>query len=359
MATFGSASAPSQIIKNLDALFSTSLASYKKKLTDNIGAINAFFFEIMKKKLYTSDSGSHIEVPLLYALTSADSYDGYDELPMTTIDGITSAVYQWAQCAVPITISIKEIKQNAKKIVNLMDAKQKQASMGMQEYFSRSFLWGAAADGGNLYDARTSSVNGSSSIDPIGKLIDFDPTQARTVGNIPQGTYTFWRNVTKTSSATTYDGLIKEMMNFANTLALGTGGSADTYMVDQITFELISFALYQRYRETSSDANYPFQNLKWGNARIVMEDKVPDAYSGLTNTATYGTVYGLNTDFMNITYEENSDFELLKDDSGKAFQKPINQDARVAHLAWMGATTVSNRRKLGVFGKIARTLTTT
>lgn len=357
MATFGSASAPSQIIKNLDALFSTSLASYKKKLTDNIGATNAFFFEIMKKKLYTSDSGSHIEIPLLYALTEADSYDGYDELPMTTIDGITSAVYQWAQCAVPITISMKEIKQNAKKIVNLMDAKQKQASMGMQEYFSRAFLHGAGAQGGNLYDARTSTVNGSSSIDPIGKLIDFDPTQARTVGNIPQGTYTFWRNVTKTSAATTYDGLLKEMMNFNNTLSLGTGGGPDVFMCDQTTFELLSFAFYQRYRQTDSDANYPFQNLKWGNSRIVMEDKVPDAYSNST-TLTYGTIYGLNTDFMNVSYEESSDFELLKED-GKAFQKPINQDARVAHLGWMGATTVSNRRKLGVFGKVARTLALT
>lgn len=357
MATFGSGAAPSQIIKNLDALFSTSLAAYKKKLTDNIGAINAFYYEIMKRKMYESDSGTHIEVPLMYALTEADSYDGYDELPMNTVDGITNAVFQWAQCAVPITISMKEIKQNAKKIVNLMDAKQKQADMGMQEYFSRAFLWGAGADGGSIAATRTSSINGSSSITPLGLMIKFDPTTSTVIGNINQSTSTWWRNKTKTSAATTYDALLRELRNIHLTCSRGTGGAPDVLLVDQVTFELIEFAFLQRYRQTKSDSAYPFENLMWGNTRIVMEDKVPDAFSDLTNTDTYGSVYLLNTQYYKVTYEEDSDFKLLKDENGKAFQKPINQDARVAHMAWMGNTTMSNRRKQGVFGKIARTLT--
>lgn len=357
--TLGNGSAVNQVVKNLDALFSTSLAGYRKTMVDNIGSINAFFFEVMKKKLYKEESGSEIRVPLLYELGTADSYSGYDELPTTPNEGITQAVYEWRQAAAPIVISMKEIKQNVNKIVGLMDAKQKQAEMGFQEYFNRSMLWGALADGGNIYDPRVSGVNGSYSVDPLGKLVDFSPSSSRSVGGINQSTYSWWRNVTKTSAATTYDGLLKEFMNFHNTLSLGTGGRPDIYLVDQTTFELLSFAFYQRYRETKTDANYPFENIRWGNATIVMEDKVPDVYTGATSAATYGTIYGLNTQFMSVSYEKDSDFQLLRDENGKAFQKPTNQDARVAHLGWMGNTTVSNRRKQGVFGKIARTLTLT
>jgi hypothetical protein len=355
--TFGASGSPSQIIKNLDALFSTSMAAYKKTLTDQIGASNPVFFEILKKKLYDSDSGTHIEVPLLYALTDADSYSGYDELPTTPVDGITSAVFEWAQCAVPISISMKEIKQNAKKIVNLMETKQKQAEMGLQEYFNQAFMWGAANDGvSSLSTIRTSPVNGSNSITPLGRLVKFDPTTTTSIGNIDQGANTWWRNQTKTSAATTYDGFLKEFMNIFNTCALGTGGKPDIVVIDQISWELLSFALYARYRATSTDTNYPFPNLQWNGATIVMEDKTPDAYTDVKVATTYGSAYFLNTQFLKLTHEEGSDFELLKDENGKAFQKPTNQDSRLAHMAWMGNTTISNRRKQGVLGKIARTL---
>jgi hypothetical protein len=89
-----------------------------------------------------------------------------------------------------------------------------------------------------------------------------------------------------------------------------------------------------------------------------MDDKVPDVYSGTISAATYGSAFFINSAFFKLIYERESDFVLLKDENGKSFQKPVNGDSRVAHIAWMGNTTVSNRRKQGVMGKIARTLST-
>src|ERR1022692_2316246 len=150
MVTFGSGSAPSQVTLNLDGLFGISLAAYRKTLVDNIGAINAFFHELIKSELYESqDGGSYIQEPLMYALTPADSYDGYDELSTLPTDGITDAIYQWRQCAAPVVYSMKEIKQNKQKIVDLVKARIMQCEMGLQEYFSQSLLWGAAAEGGS------------------------------------------------------------------------------------------------------------------------------------------------------------------------------------------------------------------
>src|SRR5277367_4577830 len=94
--TFGSSVAPSQVTLNLDSLFGLSLAAYRKELIDNIGETNAFFFEVISRELYESqDGGSYIQTPLMYALQSADAYDGYDELSTVPVDGITDSIFQW------------------------------------------------------------------------------------------------------------------------------------------------------------------------------------------------------------------------------------------------------------------------
>lgn len=360
--TFGSSSAPSQITINFDSLFAQSLAAYRKTLVDNIGQTNAFFFEMIKRELYESQSGgTDIRTPLMYALAIADSYDGYDELSTLPTDGVTDSVYQWRQCAVPVAYSMKEVIQNKNGIRNLVKTRMKQAEMGLQEYFSQALMWGSLADGGagTLISPRTSTFNGSASIDPLFLLIAFDPTTSTSIGNINQSTYTWWRNKTKTSSATTYDGFLLEVDNIFNTCALGTGGKPKIILEDQITHELFAHALYQKYRYTTQvDEAYPFENVVYKGAHFVMDDKVPDVYSGTISAATYGTMAFINPEFFKLIHEESRDFEMLTDDSGKSIFKPVNADSRVGHMAWMGNTTVQNRRKQGVMGKIARTLTT-
>jgi hypothetical protein len=87
---------------------------------------------------------------------------------------------------------------------------------------------------------------------------------------------------------------------------------------------------------------------------LVLEDKIPDAYNNLISTATNGTMYLINSQFFKMRYIEGRDFEMLQDENGKEFTKPANQDARVGAVAWMGQTTLNQRRKQGVWGKIAR-----
>ena len=65
----------------------------------------------------------------------------------------------------------------------------------------------------------------------------------------------------------------------------------------------------------------------------------------------------LNTQFFKLRYHPDRDWAMLEDENGKTFAKPINGDSRTGHIAWMGNTSCNNRRKQGVLGKIARTLT--
>lgn len=369
--TFGSGVAPSQVTLNLDSLFGLSLAAYRKELIDNIGATNAFFHELIKGELYESqDGGTYIQIPVMYGLQTADSYDGYDELSTVPVDGVTDAIYQWSQMAAAIVYSMKEVKQNKQRLVNLVKSRIKQAEMGIQEFFSQSLWWGAGAQGGALTSNYVSTINGSTGINPMFQLISYTPTSSTSIGNINQSTNTWWQNVQYASAATTYDGFILEVDHVFNTAALGTGGKPKIVIADQVSYELFVHALYQKYRYTRmpTDEGYPFENVMYKGCHFTLDDKVPDvknsiiptltAGRGSSSSLTNGTMVYLNPEFFHLMYEEESDFEMLKDEGGKTIFKPVNADSRVGHIAWMGNLCTDNRRKQAVHGGIARTLVT-
>jgi len=370
--TFGSTSAPNSITTYLDSLFSLSIANYRKTLTDNIGSSNAALYEIMKSDAYEScDGGTYIGEPLMYGLAPADSYSGYDELSTLPTDGVTQADYIWSQLASPIVYNMKEVFQNKNKIVDIVKARIKQSEMGIQEAFAQQFLWGNYQNGGAITTPYVSPFNGSTGINPLPNLISYNTSgsvgTALTVGGINENSNSWWRNQFATSAATTYSGFIYELLNMYNTVALGTGGPPNLILMDQVTYQNAQHAYFSIYKQNSTDAgnNYPFENFKFKNARCVMDDKIPDFFTGAPgtevggivspSTLTYGTAIFINTKFMKLRYLPERDWQMLTDENGKQFAKPINGDSRVGHVAWMGNTTINNRRKQGVLAKLART----
>jgi hypothetical protein len=354
MPTYGVATQPLQSTFNYDSLVATSLANYRKTLTDNVSTSNIFFTKLKERGLFEScDGGLYIAEDLMYGLAPTDSYDGYDELPLTPTEGITQAQFQWRQMATPFAISGKEKKMNKQRIVDLVAAKLQQCEIGMQEAWARYFIQGSMAAGGTtLYSAYQSPVNGSYAMDPIGSVVDYAPTAARSPGGISQSTNTWWANQQKDSAATTTTGFLQEVLNLFNTCSKGPGGRPDFAMADQTSWELLSVAYYNRFRtEATAVGDYPFPVIKFQNVDIGWDQYMPDAYSSAVATTTYGTLYALNTKFLKVRYESDTNFVLTE------MVKPINQDAYFRHILWMGNVTCNNRRKLGVLGKIARTLT--
>tara|TARA_R100001530_G_scaffold123513_2_gene91460 strand:- start:64 stop:1059 length:996 start_codon:yes stop_codon:yes gene_type:complete len=330
------------------------MSKIRNKLTDNIGTANAFFHKLMKDEKYESyDGGSDIQEPLMYALSDAEPYSGYDELASDPIDGITNAVYLARQLAVPISYSMEEALKNKHRIYDLIRAKVEQARMGIEESFATHFMQGAGA--GALATAKTNSSTGAKSIDPVSLLIHQSPTDSVDIGNIDQSAESWWRNVSKDMDTTTYDGLMLQLNNLSNTCALGTGGAPDMYLMDQTTYELFVHAHYQKYGPTTGDATFPFENTRFKGSLVVMDEKVPDFETG-TITYTVGSVLAFNSKFFKIRYIPERNFEMLEDENGKSFAKPLKGDSRLGHIAWMGQATCNNRRKQGMGYGIARTL---
>jgi hypothetical protein len=348
--TLGTAG-PNALTLNLEGLFATSLLNYNKKLIDNVSKINAFLNLIMKDGGYQSaDGGLGLTEELMYALAQADWYDGMDELAIQPTDGITQAIYEWRQLAVPIVFSEKERKMNKQRLVDIVKARIKQAEMGIREKLSTALLQGSGD--GALATPQASGLNGAAGIDPLPLIVHYAPTSAATIGGIAQNTYSWWQNKQKESAATTWAGLFNEFQNMYNNCSKGPGGEPKIILCDQTTYETFQAALFNKFRVVDNDKNFDFEHFKFKKAYVVWDENVPNVYAGTTDTttATGGTAYFLNPEFFKLRYEAETNF-VMGD-----FQKPVNQDAKVAHILWMGQLTVSNRAKQGVIGKISRAI---
>jgi hypothetical protein len=351
--------APSSLTLNYDAVLSTTLFNYRKTLEDAISTTNAFLFYLMKKVKngyqVISDIGDRMAMPLMYEIGNADSYSGYDVLDVTPADGITMAFYNWAQAAVPISISGLEEKKNRgeERILNLLESKTMQAELGLQTFFNQRMLQGAG--GSAITTAYVSAMNGSSFVDPLPLQVAFDPTQSVSIGNINQNTNLWWRNQVNDFSsgnyaATTYAQFLKGLRHLRNNSSKGPGGPPDLHLVTQGTEELYEAALAASHRNPSYQvADIPFDNVAFYGKPVTWDEFVPDFGDG-TVTQTKGSWVMLNTKFWGMRVDKETNF------APTPFIKPENQDAKTSHILWLGAMGCSNRRKQGVGGKIDETI---
>jgi hypothetical protein len=363
MANYGSTYAPSQNTINYDAILSTCLSNYSRTLNDNISKSNAFWYMVQQMGGYQGvDGGFNIAFPLMYALGNFDWYDGYDKLDVSPTDGVTTAFFDWRQAAAPISISRKEERQNSTetRIIDLMETKIMQSELGIKEGINRSMLQGSYASGGtSIFVNASSAKNGSLGIEPIANLIN--PMTAGSqgnpiIGNINYQTSTWWQNqylqsgLLSTSNASAF---LMEATHAYNNAAKGPGGPPKLILTDQTTYELWNTAYYQVYRRgADTDNDFPFENIKFKGALVVWDEFVPDVKNNTLDTVGgLGTAYFINPQYWAIKFDSESNFVATP------FVRPGDQDAKVAHILWMGNTVVSNRRKQAVWYGIPRTLT--
>jgi hypothetical protein len=157
-----------------------------------------------------------------------------------------------------------------------------------------------------------------------------------TVGGINSSTYTFWQNKYKEMTGTdTFASITADM----NALWLGLTRGAD-----KPDLLVSSHDLYAAYESTLqalqrfSDATLAgagFETLKFKSANIIFDDN--------TNFSTTAQkMYFLNTDYLKLI--EHSEAKWTQDDD----KVPVNQDAVVIPIYWMGQLVCSNRSLQGI-----------
>jgi len=305
-------------------MVSTTLRNSPKEVADNVSKHNALL-NILKKKgrIINLDGGSEIQIPLEYGEANYQRYAGFDTLNVNPTDIVTSAKYDWAQVALHVVASGKELLQNSGRFAMINLVKTKKANV--LKSAANNFSVDVYSDG--------------SLANQIGGLAQIIQTNGQgTVGGIPSATWAFWRNKfleISGSGAYTKDTMKGEF----NKLWLPLNRGADK--PDLIVLSHDFYSVYeageqqlQRYMDEDM-AKAGFANLKYKSATVIFDDN-----ANFTTTAEKG--YFLNTDYLYVA--QHKEAQWTQDDE----KKPLNQDAVVIPYYWMGNVVCSNRSLQGV-----------
>lgn len=248
---------------------------------------------------------------------TAVSYSGYDILDTTPQAGIDSAEYNWKQVSASIAISGEEERKNSgskTKIIDLLDARTKQARLSIVEELVRQ-----------LYTDGTG--NGSKDVTGLVAMV----AATGTYGGINSSTYTWWQDyVESTSEALT---LAKMRLGF-NTPSLGGKDHPNVIVTTQTLFQsyegLLTVDVDILSTDTKKLGDAGFQALEFKGVPIVWDEQ-----------CNSGVMYFLNTEHMKLVVHKDANFAVTD------FVKPENQDARVAQILFMGNLTCDRRKSFG------------
>ena len=236
---------------------------------------------------------------------------------------LSAAKFDWAQAAIHVTASGKELRMNNGKesMINLVKARIKNAMNTAANNMSVDIY----SDG-----SLTNQIGG------LAHIVTNDGTG--TVGGIVSSTFTFWKNAykemagTNTWSKSTIRG---EMNKLWLDLVRGK---------DHPDLIIMSHDVYSAYEESLQDlqrygdvatAKAGFESLKYKTADVIFDSN--------TNFGTTAEkAYFLNSDYLGLVQHPQA--QWTQDEQ----RTPVNQDAVVVPMYWMGQVVVTNRSLQGV-----------
>jgi hypothetical protein len=323
----------------------TQFIEKKKVVQDAIFSANPVLHEL-RKLGSVAPGGTDEQVNLMYGKnTTFGWYKGYDIQDIAPQEGLTSAFYEWAQASIAVSISGREVRINRgpQRLKDLIKTKHQQAIMTVAEEFNEA-LWVNTELGSTL-------PFGGKGIYSIPMLIDNDVDRDRKIGGINGLTSPWWRNNFKSMNGDN-DALSWKMAigNMYNTCEKEgrLGGPPKIIACDQASYEKYEGSMIQQRTYESDDrASSGYKHIYFKDAKMLWDDKIPDM--GLdTQTYVDGAMVFINPEFFTIRVMAGADW------TWGAWEKPIDQDAKVNSAYWMGQVVVSNRRKHGLIADLTK-----
>lgn len=305
-------------------MVTTTLREHDRMLVDNVTKHNALLtFMKEKGKIETASGGTEIVKPLEYAENSTFTrYSGYDTLDISASDVLSAAKYDWKQAAIVVSANGLELRMNNGRaaLINLAKARIKNAINTAANAMSIDIY----SDG-----ALPNQIGG------LASLITSDGTG--TVGGINAATFTFWKNQFSEMSGTNAwsKSTIKGEMNKLWLKCVRGKDKPDLIVSSHDIYSAYEESLQdnQRYMD-SKTASAGFENLKYKTAVVIFDSN--------TNFGTTSeTAYFLNTDYLYMV--QHPEAQWTQDEA----RKPVNQDAQVIPLLWMGNMVCSQRSLQG------------
>lgn len=299
-----------------DQISAITLKYYVPKMYDNIFNSNPLLQRHKKKSYEKVDGGVSVMVPLNYAVPTASGwYAGYDTLSTSDNDQITAAEYSWKQLYTNISISrLDELKNSGDAaILGLVKNKVKVAEKQMEDLLGTG-LFSNATDAKSIIGLRQIVATGN------------------TIGGISQTSNSWWASQVDSTTTTLSLGAMMTQFNLATINSAAPSVLVGTRSIYNSYYALLQ--PQQRFSDSDTAAG-GFASLLFNGAPVI-----PDSHCPSSN------LFMLNEDYIHLWVHKDEDMRF------EPFQKPINQNVKVAKIYWMGAYGTSNARLQGLLSAI-------
>jgi hypothetical protein len=311
--------------EQLDDLYTSTWNNRASTVTDNIFT-GTPTFKLLKSKggiKLNGTGGRYLEIPLSYAKNETiSSLDKGDTISISDTKFLTVAQYEWKFVAGSIVrYYVDDAKNKSKQQhLNLVNAKIDNLERSMIDKFETMVF----SDG---------TGNNSKDIEGLGNLVDATPTSARTVGNIPQTTYTWWQNKMSSSSGSASVYLLGDMRTLYNNCSTGQATDLPDMLVTTQT-------VYEYYEDEVQEQKQ-IVNQTSGDAMLITV-----TFKGMplvwSSQCTAGYMYFLNSKYIGLNVDPDINMTMTE------WKVIPNQLDRVAQIVWKGNLIASRRASLGL-----------
>ncbi len=292
---------------NYDQVNAITEKAFVPKVVDNIFKSNPLAKRLEKKKELKA-GGTKIVQPLNFAQSSAGGwYNGADTLDNTDNETITAVEFEWKQIFEPISISRRDelVNSGTAGVVDFVKTKMKIAEKSLKDKLATG-VWNSGTT--------TNAIIG----------IRAFLSESNTYGGISQSAQSWHQSNIDAATTTTSIGAVNaEWSNAAvngenpTVVISGTGRYNNYYSLLQPQ---------QRFMDSES-AKGGFTSLMFNGVPWLVDSKAPPTH-----------VVMLNEDYLHLIGHKDEWFRF------DPFQKPVNQNAKVAHIFAMLAFLSSNNR---------------
>lgn len=317
--------------KNQEIL-SLALEDRSSGYQDLVSNSNALLAVLKRKGLWQTYSGPKIRERLLYAETGSGVwYNGYDFISALPVELFNDAEFTPKMLAVGVSLSNEEIlnNQGAAQLMDVMEAHINAAEQELEDLVDASIHSAGTGFGGK----------------ELGGLQLAIPTvtNSGTYGGIDRSAQAAWR--TTTYDVNSYDTTIgtgitsttvRPFLNKIMTVSSRNKRGADLLLMSQqhyAAYDAATVAI-QRINDQTELGKLGFQSLKYfgaGRQAEIVQD------GGIGSNMPSNTTYGIETASLRMRYHPERNFNKI----GRSMM-PINQDAVVQYIGFMGELTMVN-----------------
>lgn len=315
--------------ERLQEAFSLALEDRSRGYADLVSNSNAILAMMKKKGGWKSYSGPTIRERLLYAESGTYvRYSGYQYLNPVPAELFNDAEFTAKMAAVSVTLSGEDILKNAgsNQLLDIMEEHISAAETELQDRFVEDLH----SDG-----TATNQIGGLQLAVPTAN-------NSGTYGGIDRSAVALWR--TGSYTGTSEVGGVTTSSNihdaYTSVLIKHTRGKNGPNLIaaDALEFRKFQAALIaiQRVTKEGSLAKLGFPALAFAGAGYELDVVLE---GGIGSSMPANTTYFLKVgeDGIRFRYNPQRNFETF---GGK--QRPVNQDAIVQHIGFMGNLTMAN-----------------